>query len=60
MFNYPCKNCVPPKRHRACWDKCEEYQKTKNLDEEEKKRKNDAVAYFKDKELCYIRKYGRF
>ena len=54
MFNYPCKNCVPPKRHHACWDKCEEYQKTKTMDEEEKKRKNDTVAYFKDKELCYI------
>ena len=24
-FNSPCKGCE--KRHRACWDTCEEYQK---------------------------------
>ena len=22
----PCKACVPPKRHRACWSSCGEYK----------------------------------
>ena len=22
-----CRNCVAPKRHKACWDDCPEYQK---------------------------------
>lgn len=22
----PCKGCVPPKRHEACWDTCPEYK----------------------------------
>lgn len=24
-----CKNCVPPKRHRACHDTCKEYKDEK-------------------------------
>ena len=31
-----CKNCVPPKRHLACHDTCEEYRAEK--EEERKKR----------------------
>lgn len=24
-----CRDCVPPKRHTACWDHCPEYQAEK-------------------------------
>lgn len=37
MVNYPCKDCVPPKRHPACHDTCKEYLEVKAL---EQKRKN--------------------
>lgn len=34
---YPCKGCVPPKRHPACHDHCPEYLEVK---EEEAKSKS--------------------
>ena len=35
MVKFSCKDCVAPKRHPGCHDKCPEYQ--------EQKAKNDAV-----------------
>lgn len=34
-----CFGCVPPKRHRACWDTCPDYIKEKA--EEDKKKEAD-------------------
>ena len=37
---YPCKGCVPPKRHPACHDHCPEYLKMKK--EEDMRKHKDA------------------
>lgn len=29
MTDYPCRYCVPPKRHPGCHSGCEEYQAVK-------------------------------
>lgn len=36
MPNYPCRYCVPPKRHPACHDTCKEFRDAKALEQERK------------------------
>ena len=36
-----CKDCVPPKRHTACWDHCPEFAAEKAKDAELKKKENE-------------------
>lgn len=38
----PCKDCVPPKRHEACHDTCEEYQALKRKCEELNRKISEA------------------
>lgn len=38
----PCKGCVPPKRHEACHDHCEEYLELKRKCEEMNKKIAEA------------------
>ena len=41
-----CKDCVAPKRHRACWDHCPEYLAEKEQYEKQKEQE------------CFNRKIG--
>lgn len=61
-----CQNCVPPKRHTACWGHCPEYLKEKaEYDErkaqEDKKRRVKGEIYSQRSERVTkaIRKHGR-
>ena len=48
MAKFPCKGCVPPKRHPACHDTCKEYLDAKALDQQRKdadRGKKDAARY---------------
>lgn len=54
-MNYPCKDCVPPKRHHACWDNCDEYKEVKK---QRTKTFTKTDEYFYDKSLYLKRKYG--
>lgn len=56
MKRHPCQDCVPPKRHRACWDNCDEYKENKKM--LMIYRENEADVYYKAKGEYYRTKYG--
>ena len=39
-----CYGCVPPKRHRACWDTCPDYIQEKAEDDKKKQVERDRRA----------------
>ena len=55
-MRHPCRDCVPPKRHTACWDSCNDYIKfNKN---NVKKEIDQTDAYLHDKRIYLKKKYG--
>lgn len=57
-MDHPCKNCVPPKRHRACWDHCDEYIQNKKNKGGSERRSDEVTSYFQDKTAYFRKKYG--
>lgn len=54
-MKHPCKDCVPPKRHRACWDNCDEYIE---YNKKRERKIDETTSYFQDKRLYFQKKYG--
>lgn len=61
-----CRDCVPPKRHTACWDHCPEYaaekaeyERLRAEDAKKRKVKSDIYTQRADKVTKALRKHGR-
>ena len=61
-----CRDCVPPKRHTACWGHCPdyaaeraEYDRRKEAYEKIRKVKNDIYNQRSNKVTKALRKHGR-
>lgn len=61
-----CRNCVPPKRHLACWGHCPEYaaerealNQRKEADAKRRKVKNDIYSQRADNVTKALRKHRR-
>lgn len=61
MVNFPCRNCIAPKRHIGCHGTCEEYIKAKahndELNDMRRREKQEETAQYEN--ASRIRHYAK-